>query len=263
MLQTTRDSGQNTSTVGGIILDNTTLSINDSPYSISTDIQIAEDATLTIEPGVLIYGNHKYIKPWGTLSCIGTENSMITFENVRLKIEYSSNHTQRYYIQYSIINEGEVSLPYGSGYMRDSKLTDVNCLYFWNPQNDSYIEKNIFIRCVKLTVATDKNVKLYIRNNVFYEQRSYAIEYHANRSTSRTIVEYNSFLSTDKIAIYLPSGYIMDNNIVATNNYWNTTDANVINTMIYDKNDDLGIPYHVEYNPILTEPHPNTPVFNP
>jgi len=141
MLQTTRDSGQNTSTVGGIILDNTTLSINDSPYSISTDIQIAEDATLIIEPGVLIYGNHKYIKPWGTLSCIGTENSMITFENVRLKIEYSSNHTQRYYIQYSIINEGEVSLPYGSGYMRDSKLTDVNCLYFWNPQNDSYIEK--------------------------------------------------------------------------------------------------------------------------
>ena len=43
----------------------------------------------------------------------------------------------------------------------------------------------------------------------------------------------------------------------------NTTDANVINTMIYDKNDDLGIPYYVEYNPILTEPHPNTPVFNP
>lgn len=89
------------------------------------------------------------------------------------------------------------------------------------------------------------------------------VDYFFDTDLSRTIVEYNSFLSTDKIAIYLPSGYIMDNNIVATNNYWNTTDANVINTMIYDKNDNLGVPYYVEYNPILTEPHPNTPVFNP
>ena len=69
------------------------------------------------------------------------------------------------------------------------------------------------------------------------------------------VIEYNSFLSTDKVAIKAGN-----TNVSAINNYWNTTDTAVIQLMIYDRNDDINIGGYVEYTPFLTEPHPDTPI---
>ena len=122
-----------------------------------------------------------------------------------------------------------------------------------------------------------------IRNNVFYKQSSnFAVENWASYNSSETIVEYNSFMSTDRIALRLPSGY---NNakMTAINNYWNTADTSVIDNMIFDKNDDLGSSGEVDsvlslkkyslftkeqkesyisYEPFLDTKHENTPIFN-
>ena len=50
--------------------------------------------------------------------------------------------------------------------------------------------------------------------------------------------------------------------MLASNNYWNTIDTTINDTMIYDKNDDLGCADYIDYLPILTGPHPDTPVYN-
>jgi len=47
--------------------------------------------------------------------------------------------------------------------------------------------------------------------------------------------------------------------MTAINNYWNTTDDSVIESMIFDKNDDLRSANYINYLPILTEPHLDTP----
>ena len=273
-LLTTSDPGHTTTTLGGIITEDTYLSIDNSPYTITTDVQVAYNCTLTIEPGVIINGNDKYIKIWGVLNAIGSQEEKITFNNV--KIAPGNNNNYELFvinIQYSIINEGSVYYPtghaiYGSINIKDSELSDIPFLYIWYPKANCHIERNIFKRCGGINTGTDHEIKVYIRNNIFFQQQAssysntFAISNYASYNSSQTIVEYNSFLSTDKYAIYLRTGY-SDANIIATNNYWSTTDVNVINTMIHDKNDDLGCANYIEFRPILTEPHPNTPVFNP
>ncbi len=60
------------------------------------------------------------------------------------------------------------------------------------------------------------------------------------------------------IVLELPSGYDSAA-MTATENYWGTTDTEVIDSMIYDKNDDIRCAGFIEYLPILSEPHPDTP----
>jgi hypothetical protein len=110
-----------------------------------------------------------------------------------------------------------------------------------------------------MSVLLSGDAKVYIRNNVFYQQINKAIHNFGNSGTSEIIAEYNSFLSTDRIALRLENNNISPNNITAINNYWNTTDTNVIDAMILDRNDDLAIAEFIEYKPFLSAPHLDTP----
>ena len=156
-------------------------------------------------------------------------------------------------------------------------------MYVWYPKADVNIERNIFENSGGISVGTSGSVKVYIRNNVFYNQTSnFAIENWVSYDSSETIAEYNSFISTDKIALRLPSGY-SNAKMTAINNYWNTNDTEVIDNMIFDKNDDLGSAgevfnfmelrknfllsneqqgSYIAYDPFLTNKHENTPIFD-
>jgi len=72
-------------------------------------------------------------------------------------------------------------------------------------------------------------------------------------------VQYNSFLSTDRIALRLSC--LSSDQINGINNFWNTTDTNIIDSMIYDKNDTLGFCNYINYIPYLISADPNTPPF--
>ncbi|MDD4033161.1 MAG: hypothetical protein PHS48_07950 [Bacteroidales bacterium] len=271
---TTLDPRQEATTLGGLITENTVLSINNSPYTITSDVQVAYNCTLTIEPGVIIYGNDKYITIWGVLNAIGSQDAKITFNNVNIAPgNNDQNELFLINVQHALINEGSLYKPtgyaiYGSINLKDSELTDIPYLYIWYPEANCNIERNIFNRCGGIMTVHNNNIKVYIRNNVFYQQADtsysefFAVANCASYDTSQTIVEFNSFLSTDKNALYLPTDYA-GANIYAIKNFWNTTDLSVINTMIYDKNNDLGSANYIEFLPILTEPDTNTPVFNP
>jgi len=80
----------------------------------------------------------------------------------------------------------------------------------------------------------------------------------ASYGSSRTIVKYNSFINMSGIVLKLPSGYT-NAAMVANENYWGTQDINIIDSMIYDQNDDITCAGYIEYLPILVEPHPDVP----
>ena len=82
------------------------------------------------------------------------------------------------------------------------------------------------------------NFPFYIRNNVFYQQGSGEAAISAVFIKVIPIIEYNSFLSTDRIALKLA---YQTAQMIAGNNFWNTADTSVIDSMIYDRNDDLGV----------------------
>ncbi len=262
--------------VSGIINTNTTWALANSPYIITNDVQIAYGTTLTIEPGVVVTGNGNAIKVWGILYAVGNSALQIEFDNVNIKPGQNTNRNQPCLItiQFAKINGGSIYVPYGDSVgsliLRDSRVMNIPypniCIYLWNPSADCYIERNIFTNSDGISVEIDAatNVNVYIRNNVFYQQntqdpyRNFAVGVFENYG--QIMVEYNSFLSTDRIALKITPGY-SHSSMTAVNNYWNTTNTNVIDSMIYDKKDDLACYSHVGYLPILTSPHPNTPAF--
>jgi hypothetical protein len=227
---------------------------------------VAYGATLTVEKGVILNGENHALKIWGTLNAEGSEASKVVFNHVNITPGNSADPAELFVIdlQHSKINSGSLysatgNAVYGSLILKDSELIGIPYIYLWYPKADCYIERNIFLNSGGISVGIADNVKVFIRNNIFYEQTGdFAVENWASYSSSETVVEGNSFLSTDKIALRLPSGY-SSARMTAVSNYWGTTDISRIDSMIYDKNDDLGCADFIEYEPVLSEPHSLTP----
>jgi hypothetical protein len=143
--------------------------------------------------------------------------------------------------------------------LEDTKISNLGSFYIHYPTYGASIERNIFLNSSGMHVLTNGSVQVYVRNNVFYNQTNYAVEDDANYGDSNIVVEYNSFYSTDRIALALDGDNALMSGI---NNFWNTTDTAIIESMIYDKNDDLECDGYIDYIPFLTEPHPDTPIPN-
>jgi hypothetical protein len=257
--------------VGGIIDTDTVWDLAGSPYVITSSIQVAEGVSLTIEPGVVVSGSSAPwfddIQVWGVFTAIGTEASHIVFDNVNINPGTSSD-VAIISMEFCELNACEKFMGIGghvSLILRDSIIQNTSNYHgritLWYPSGDCYIERNVFVNAGGISVGTSGDIKVYIRNNVFFEQVDEVIvENLGCYDNSETIVEYNSFLSTDRIALRLPPGYETAH-MIATNNYWNTIDMDVIDSMIYDRNDDLACADYIEFLPILTQPHENTPDF--
>ena len=237
--------------VGGIIYTDTTWTLSDSPYDMIDRVTVADNVTLTIEPGVVVnaISNDKYFEVWGYLNAIGTDTSFITLNGVKTEPRTSDAVIN---IQFAVINGGGpfYFCSFGSSFsLRDSKIYNLNKIQA-KCGTDSYIERNIFVGCGEIYFVDG----VQIRNNVFYEQTE-PIRIDGNSA----IIEYNSFLSTDRIALHVTS---LTADFSATNNFWNTDDTSVIDSMIIDHNDVYGQPYYILYSPFLTEPHPDTPILD-
>jgi len=275
--------------VGGIIDAECIWSLAGSPYTLTSRVQIAEDILLTIEPGVVIKGQGFDIEVFGTLKAVGNDACKVTFQDVgvyyavrpgwitlpSINIQFCEfNHCKL------LTNTSGGTLILSNSKIRDSRqelmcsasyaTIESNTFIASTPENyfmikidslrnDYYIEKNIFIG-VDVTF-TIRNHKVFIRNNAFYGDCTLTLAASEEYMDS-VIFEYNSLLCTENIALLYPgSGYLP-----AMNNFWNTTDTRIIDTMIYDKNDDpdYGSPLgYVEYLPILIMPHLDTPILLP
>src|SRR5680860_92287 len=263
--------------VGGVISTNTTWTLANSPYIITDTIQIPTEITLTIEPGVVINkptaGDMFLLN--GTIYAHGNIDNKITFDggsNSNFFNPKSSNSNTFLDLDYNIIRDGISFWPpsgssqYGHFNLRHSLVENLsNYSHIWYPGKDIYIEYNEFRNSGGFSVGHSGTSKVYIRYNLFNKKNlnlpdyaNYYIENWASYDSSKTIIEYNSFIDTDGLVLKLPSGY--DNaSLTATNNYWGTQDINAIDSMIYDKNDDISVENYINYLPILTEPHPDTP----
>lgn len=205
------------------------------------DVQIDHGVTLTIEPGVVIYGNGYQIKTYGRLDVNGSVENRVVFNNVDLEFGDSSSTPGNIELSHVEMNGGAFwgRSGYGSFDVRDSVFDEVGGFYIWYPKEPSYFVGNIFNNCVGISAGTNGSGTLTIQNNVFAEQTTaYAIESWANYNNGISVVS-NSFLSTDRVALAIREGYTSAG-LDASKNYFGTTDLSVINAMILDQNDSLG-----------------------
>ena len=261
--------------VGGILWDNTTWTLANSPYAITSTVQIPENVTLTIEPGVAVNTqiNDYMFLLHGIIVAQGTVDEKIVFDGGNSASFFNAEgSTAESFLEMEncIVKNGKKFWWHGHGHfsLRNSEVSNLTgWSYIWYPQKDVLIDRNIFIDITGFeTVHREANVT--IQNNLFIgknpeviEEYSFIVSNLASYESSRTLVRFNSFLDMEGGVLDLVSGS-SDAAMVAIENYWGTTNTSEIDSMIYDMNDDITCAGFIEYIPILTEPHPNTPVFS-
>jgi hypothetical protein len=256
--------------VSGIYLEDALWSSVNSPYVVTDDVQIAFGTTLTIEGGVKVFGNDLKLSIFGTLKAVGTAENKINIENLYIDHgDNDSNEPSYIEIRHAEFIAGRIlgtgNSVYGSFDISDSVLSNTNDMYISYPVEDSTIERNIFVDSGGISVGI-RAANVVVRNNVFIGstgsgpiESTYAVRSSAAYGNSSLLVEYNSFLTSNQIAVELGPGVYDTVAMIAENNFWNTVNQDEIETMIYDKNDDLGLAGFISYSPYLTEPHPDTP----
>jgi hypothetical protein len=229
-------------------------------------------STLIVNEGISINGNNQELQVAGTLIIRGTSSNRVKISDLDIKPATSSQDKPHSFdISYLDMSKGSLYYAtgnsiYGSISVIHSTFDNIPYMYIWYPLGTNKIEYNKFTNSGGISYGLDgrpsqgrSDVILSIKYNSFRNQTGrFAVRNWALYGGSTAIVEYNSFLSTNLIAVELPEGNssaLMD----APNNYWGTTDTSVIESMIYDKNDSLNSNGYIKYTPFLSSPAADTP----
>ncbi|WP_396189471.1 DUF4214 domain-containing protein, partial [Flavobacterium sp.] len=245
------------------ILNNDTVWRRGEVVNLTTDVQIAPGATLTIEQGATVIGNGFALQVFGALKASGSENELVHFDNVRFL--FGSDHQTNGRIELSFSElSGGAFLPatgnasYGASSLTDSVLHNVSGFYVWYPTSNSFFERNQFVNSDGLSIGSAEGIKVYVTNNAFLNTVGPAVETWASYGGVNTIVSGNSFLDVGSLTLSIPNGYT-SSSMLAENNFFATTDPAIIETMIHDRNDSLNSASVIDYAPYLVSPHPLTP----
>ena len=267
-------SGDVGSQVGGTITSDTTWTTANSPYIVTSTIQIPENVTLTIEPGITVIAQPSIGTIFlinGFIQAHGNATDRIVFDGNGDSNIFETNHTINIGsidLDYCIIKNGQSAFWFdntGSFNLTNSELSNLSReSYLWYPSQDVYIEFNTFTNTSGIKIGTvdyfsNSSGSVYIKYNLFINNQGYIINNFASYTLSKTYVNNNSFASTSgEILVVEKTSTTAD--MDASQNYWGTNDTSIIDSMIYDKNDDPLCSSYINYSPILDASDPEIPV---
>jgi hypothetical protein len=233
--------------VSGVITTNTIWTKQGSPYRISGGIIVNPNVTLTIEPGVEVIGKSgEYLDVQGKLKAIGTPDERIILRDAYINGWDWTN--QSIHLEYTdLFHES-----FNGGFLVTSFRRDVILRHnrFSNgsikitPQySDVYVENNFFTNNSTLDISNGRS-KVFVRNNTFKNDGiSQADISIISRDPDGTLpnveMNGNNFFGQNKLSVKL-DGY---NSIVfnGLDNYWGTTDPQLIDRRVYDSSNRLNI----------------------
>jgi hypothetical protein len=263
------------SKVGGILRVNTTFARLNSPYQLTSTIQIPEGVTIEVEPGVVINGAlvDLMFLVQGRLVMSGSRANPVrlTGKPKAFLSNKGSKATAKIELNgVSFEGGGSIMPPTGSSgdstfMMSNCEVVDVNSYtYLAYPGGTSIIEKSAFRNSAGFSVGFDAREgsntgfkRVIFRNNLFSgpSVSGYWILNWAAYGSSLE-VEGNSFIGGPYTALKV----IYDSSkINASQNYWGTSNSAVIQDMILDQNDDLEYKSIINVGSPLSAHNPITP----
>lgn len=254
-------------TLTGIVTVDQSFTAAGSPYCLSASYQIPAGVNVSFGPGTELRGGGRDLVVQGTLQVNGTATDRARMVNVNVVPAglSTSNHTIT--ISHALIERGSLLAPngnsgHGSFSLADSRVSDLSSyIYLVYPTGHNAIVRNVFsgVGGISYGVSSlDGPVCLEIANNHF-GGTNFAIRNWAHYGTPTVRIEHNTFVSgpAGGPVFELQGRDIID--VDLANNYWSTTDAAVIASMIRDRTDDVTIAAQVTFTPFLTAPHSDTP----
>ena len=241
--------------VGGNITEDTTWTKANSPYIVTSTLQVWDSVTLTIEPGVIVQVNPNIdIKIAGNIIAEGLND---------LPILFTSSDPEKKWKGIKLLDSS------GSSFK--------NCIF---EKGDYILDlEGISTPLLQGCIFRDNDIVItdswgYQSMNVTYcdFQNNYSV-FSGIRTTDLSIFKYNNFIGNHnvfKYGFYFGTTEIQFNNFIdndfclrapkeccgygvvtAEYNWWGTTDTSVIDSLIYDKYDDVALQV-VNYTPIQT-----------
>lgn len=268
--------------VSGIISQNTTWLYQNSPYIITGNVLVEENATLTIEPGVYIavdrgveseegipgiYG----ITVRGTLLAEGTPNNKITFTSLEsnpkskdwtgIKHENIDGVVE---ISYSnILYAGIVSLTYRDkfnnnriaygnyGVVNAGEITNNIIEYNYLGIDTSKIGVSGFRHNIKTnTIRFNARTGLRVKADILAENNTITnngVGIEMNRNSLGSSVGMNNIFDNTNYNVSC-----LEQSCEMKQNWWGTADTSAIESKLFDYYDDFNLG-KVNYQPILTK----------
>jgi hypothetical protein len=100
---------------------------------------------------------------------------------------------------------------------------------------------------------------VYVKYNLFTKNQGFIIDNYASYGLSKICVNYNSFTGTSGVILEVEQTSTTAD-MDASQNFWGTSNTTIIDSMIYDKNDDASCSSLINYVPILDAPDPEVPI---
>lgn len=152
----------------------------------------------------------------------------------------------------------------GSLFLSDSDFQSTAGFYIWYP-GSGFIERCRFLESDGFSVGVYTGTAFTISNNLFWRPRStrYAsaiIDNWARYGGSLTVTANSFHHGATEYVLRLSASEGANVGMDAGGNYWGTTDSATVQSLIYDRNDDLGAQNVIPVEPLLATPHEATPL---
>ena len=255
-------------TAGGLISENLRFTKANSPYTLTSTLQIPKEFSVIVDAGVeIIYNGPRYgaksgisqdqegmFYVHGNIDFKGTDSNQIRLSGEpRYYFLVEGSKENANILINDVIFQGGYGLVYGSASyayfsLKNSIISDVPAYqYIWYPTKPLIIEGNIFKNSGGMSIGFDgrssskkpNTPQVTVRDNLFIgpSTTDYWVEnWVAYGST--LFVTGNSFTEGPYTAVSVRKGY--DNvSVNASGNYWGTTDQTKIASMVKDSKDGL------------------------
>jgi Divergent InlB B-repeat domain len=265
-----------TTFVGGVINADTSWTVAGSPYIVTSKVQIASNKTLTIQPGARVERGANYTDDLflvaGKLSVAGTEQAPVTIDGgngngygnlicAAATSNVPATGGGEVVIDHAVLQHaghifwGSCGTDYGGSLvLTHSLVRDTSgWSYVWYPIRDSYVEHNTFVNASGFSLGNNDTFT-YVRNNRFVSRypagsNTFWVRSWAGYNNHPAEVHDNVFENVGQRAVELQ---FASGQMDATCNYWGTTDESLIQSMIWDGNDDVLLAT-IAYDPWLSE----------
>jgi len=282
-----------TSPLGGNITQNSKLTLTNSPYIVTETIQVLEGVTLEIEPGVTVkFERNTGINVGGMLKAIGTKSKVITFtsnngnpsardwneinftdlsndaivsdttyvsgsiiENCKIEYAYRGiwiNNSSPFISSiFFTHNENSLMLSYGNSVIINNTIINSNKAVYLHGSSPTIFNNTITdnIEAFEIGAGSSPNIS---KNIIKDNENGFSICCYANPT-----IQYNNILNNGENGETLWLSQVSD--IIATNNYWGTTDSSIVDNIIHDYYDNINLG-KVNYQPIATSEIPDAGV---